>query len=319
MSTEKNSQPSLLAVVIPFYKISYFEELLEALSRQTNHDFTVYIGDDCSSDNPDVILKKYAGKLNIVYKRFADRLGHISLTRQWERCIELIDQEEWIWVLPDDDLPSVNCVEIFYQSIEENVSENVKVYRMPLNIIDRNSVVTRKLNDIPLLENNYQFYSRIVRGLDGSTLGDNVFHRKSFEESGGFVDFPKAWGSDHATILRASSGGLICGLKNASLGFRMSGENISSDIKDGAQKMSARLLFAKWLKEHEGIFPQKPDAEFYRYFYWKGEYYAIYEWDFTVGMWLKLYRLRNICINSYNPFPLFKLLLKRLLSRSMVS
>lgn len=297
-----------LAIVIPFYKISYFEELLQALSRQTNPNFTVYIGNDCSSDNPDVILKRYADKLNIVYERFDERLGNISLTRQWERCLGLVGREEWFWVLPDDDLPSVNCVECFYQSIEKNVSENVKVYRIPLNIIDRNSVITRKMNDIPFLENNYQFYSRIVRGLDGSTLGDNVFHRKSFEDSGGFVDFPKAWGSDHATILRVSAGGTIGCLRSASLGFRMSGENISSDTRDGGLKISARIMFAKWLKKNENIFPEKPDREFYNFFYWKGEHYAIYEWPFNITVLIGLYRLRVVCLSSYNPLPLLKLI-----------
>jgi glycosyltransferase involved in cell wall biosynthesis len=305
---------SKLAIVIPFYKASFFADLLEALSSQTNKDFTVYVGDDCSPNDPKPMLKKYHDKLNIKYRRFDERLGHISLTGQWERCFELIGREEWVWFLPDDDLPSIACVESLYQAIEKNTSDSVKVYRIPLNIIDRNSAIIRKMDAVPFMENNYQFYSRVVRGLDGASLGDNIFHRRSFEEAGGFVDFPKAWGSDHATILKVSAGGKIACLHNATLGFRMSGENISSDVNDASLKMSARIMFANWLKQNENIFPVKPDLEFYKYFYWKGEHYVLHEWPFSFKVWIGLFRLKIICLNSYNPLTLIKLSITKLIA-----
>ena len=46
----------LLAIIVPFYKVSHFEALLEALVNQTNQNFTVYVGNDCSPNDPEPIL-----------------------------------------------------------------------------------------------------------------------------------------------------------------------------------------------------------------------------------------------------------------------
>lgn len=297
-----------LAIVIPFYKVNFFENLLIALSLQTRQNFNVYIGNDCSPDNPEPILKKYYDRLNIKYHPFSERMGSVSLTRQWERCFSLIEDEEWVWFLPDDDIPSANCVEEFYRTLDVDFIENVKVFRLLLNFIDENGIVTHSSARNPQIENNYEFYSRVVRGKSTSTLGDNIFRRRSFEDTGGFVDFPKAWGSDHATVLNVASGGIIYSLDKATLGFRMSGQNISSDITDAYEKMQARNLFAKWLKSNEHIFPCKPDFQFYQYFYWKGEHYAAHEWKFGFNLWMELYRLRVTCLNSINPVPVLMLL-----------
>jgi hypothetical protein len=48
------------------------------------------------------LLEKYR-KFDFVYHRFESNLGGISLTQQWERCIELIADEVWIMILGDDD------------------------------------------------------------------------------------------------------------------------------------------------------------------------------------------------------------------------
>jgi len=306
-------QKNTLAIVIPYYKIGYFEELLSALVNQTNKNFNVYIGDDFSPDSPVELIGNYKDKLNIEYKKFEKNLGGISLTKQWERCIEMIGNEAWVWVLPDDDLPSENCVEAFYEALPNAEQNNVKVFRLPLKIIDDQSVITNDLkNDDPVIENNLEFYSRIVKGKATSTLGDNIFHTKSLAQSGGFVDFPKAWGSDHATVLNVSNGGNLYYLKNAVLNFRMSGENISSDTTDGVEKMESRIQFFKWLKNNENIFPHKPDSEFYKFFYWKGEYYVLNEWKFSFSLLKQLYTLRKICFNSSSILPMVKVVLQKI-------
>ncbi len=306
-----------LAIVIPFYKGAFFQKLLETLASQTNKSFKVYVGNDCSPYDPIPILKLYQYKLNITYKSFEERLGHISLTKQWDRCVAMVKDEEWVWVLPDDDLPSINCVEEFYLALETPEVKKVNVFRFPLNIIDKNGKITKKAGEHPLYENNYDFYMRQLKGGDGSSLGDNIFRRSALERSGGFVDFPKAWGSDHATILNVAAGGLICCLQRTSLSFRMSGENISSDSTDGLVKLDAKVMFAKWLKLNESIFPGKLDIDFYNFFYWKAEYYIMNEWAFDFKLFIKLFELRKICFDSCNIVPVVKFFLKK--TRSLIS
>lgn len=298
-----------LAIIIPYYKISHFEVLLEALTKQTNQDFSVYVGNDCSPANPEHIIEKYYEKLHLKYHKFSARLGHVSLTQQWNRCLNLVNGEEWVWILPDDDLPSPNCVEEFYRALDMVDKFNIKIFRLPLEIIDYHGSVLNKIGEsAPAIETNYEFYSRVVVGKAASSLGDNIFNKRALVATGGFVDFPKAWGSDHATVLRVSSGGSISFLKNAKLGFRMSGENISSDISDGVEKITARIMFAKWMKNNESIFSQKPESGFYKRFYKKGEYYFVHEWPFSFRIWFKMYKLSVICYESFSPLPIIKLL-----------
>jgi len=40
----------MLAIVVPYYKLTFFEETLKSLKSQTNKKFKVYIGDDASPE-----------------------------------------------------------------------------------------------------------------------------------------------------------------------------------------------------------------------------------------------------------------------------
>ena len=108
----------MLAIVIPYYKHTFFEKTLQSLSKQTDKRFKVYIGDDASPENPTALLEKYQGQFNFVYHRFETNLGGTSLAKQWERCIGLSNNEEWIMVLGDDDILGHTVVESFYKNQE---------------------------------------------------------------------------------------------------------------------------------------------------------------------------------------------------------
>jgi hypothetical protein len=76
---------------------------LLSLKNQTNKQFTVYIGNDASSEDPSELLKKYNHDFAFRYKKFDSNQGSISLTKQWERCLKLIGDEPWVMILGDDD------------------------------------------------------------------------------------------------------------------------------------------------------------------------------------------------------------------------
>lgn len=293
---------ALLAIVIPYYRFTFFETLLAALAAQTDKRFHVYIGDDASPENPSTLVSKYSDRIRISYHRFDERIGHIALTAHWDRCVGRIGDEKWVWVVPDDDVPAPNCVETFYRAVDAMPNEPIYVFRFRLEYIDRAGVRTGGVVASPLLEDNLQFYSRVLSGNAGSTLGDNIFRRDHLQESG-FVNFPKAWGSDHATVLRVAAGGKIAALNDAIFQFRMSGDNISSNTQDGLVKLRARIQFAQWLKANEAIFPRRPDTLFYQQFYWKGEFFVVHVWQKSAALWWNLYRLRYLCLGIANPLP----------------
>ena len=60
----------MLAIVIPYYKKTFFRETMESIAAQTCKDFVLYIGDDASPENPKEILEEYKDKIQIVYHRF---------------------------------------------------------------------------------------------------------------------------------------------------------------------------------------------------------------------------------------------------------
>ncbi len=94
-----------IAVVIPYFKPRYLGEVLESLASQRDGDFSVFVGDDCSPDDPSALLEKYRQRLNITYKRFTTNLGRTSLPAHWTRCVAEV-RSEWVWLFSDDDVAS---------------------------------------------------------------------------------------------------------------------------------------------------------------------------------------------------------------------
>jgi Glycosyl transferase family 2 len=301
-----------LAIIIPFFKITYLESLLIALARQTDKRFNLYIGNDNSPDDPHPIIQRFNDVLPISYRHYHDNLGHICPTLQWNRCLDMIEEEEWVWMLPDDDLISENCVEEFYKSLPEIDQNNINVATIPSKVIDADGMDRGTLIINPKVQSSYDFYFRQLKGdATGSSLGDNIFRRAVLVANGGFISFPRAWGSDHATVLNtAGQAGAYC-LQNAWFGFRQSGINISSIRTDGTSKMSARIKFLDWLKQNENIFNKKPDQAFYQFFYWKGEHYFLHEWQESVLLYKLLYQLRYKSTGHKSPLFLLKLFLKK--------
>ena len=130
---------SPVAIVIPYYKFKFFRENLESLANQTDKRFHVYIGNDASLENPEDLLKEFEGKFKFTYKKFDQNLGGTSLTKQWDRCISMMEDEEWLMILGDDDYLEPNVVEEFYKKIED-INENYSVVRFSLEILDEASL-----------------------------------------------------------------------------------------------------------------------------------------------------------------------------------
>jgi glycosyltransferase involved in cell wall biosynthesis len=85
-----------LAIVVPYFKLTFFEATLESLANQTDKRFKVYIGDDASPENPSSLLEQYKESINFKYKRFYNSIGSISLVKQWEHCMTMVQEEEWM-------------------------------------------------------------------------------------------------------------------------------------------------------------------------------------------------------------------------------
>jgi len=242
-----------LAIIIPAYKAEYLEETLSSLCKQSDLRFTVYIGDDASPYDLKDIVDRFKDKLSIIYCRFETNLGAISLTKQWERCVDL-SNEEWIWLFSDDDTMDKNAVQVFYDS----VNENCMLYKFHTQVIDENGDLNPFYKKFDY-RNNFKdvissadfIRNRLACNGFRSFAVEYIFHR-SFYKKFGFIDFPLAWGSDDATwLLYSLDNNRQINILDAQVYWRYSGINISSDSKSllvVEKKIAAAIQYVKWIK-----------------------------------------------------------------------
>lgn len=246
----------MLAIVIPYYKITFFEETLESLSNQTNKDFKVYIGDDSSPENPAELLKKYEGKVNFIYQKFDDNLGKSSLVKQWERCIGLTKNEKWLMILGDDDVLSNNFVETFY--IKKEFFQDVyNVVRFSVIKIDNKSnPISEKFVNVEI-----ESSKKILFNNKRSSLSEYVFAKTKIDEIG-FKNLPLAWWSDVLAVLEFSNFDTIYSINDAYVNVRISDISISGSSHFELQKEHASYLFYNYLLSKNKKYFDKDEINF---------------------------------------------------------
>ncbi|MEC7784231.1 MAG: glycosyltransferase [Bacteroidota bacterium] len=238
-----------LAIVIPVYKIEFLEEALKSIANQTCKDFTLYIGDDCSPHNIKKVVKKFEREVNIVFKRFDTNLGGQDLVAQWERCIDLIGQEEWIWLFSDDDIMAATCVEKFYEALEET-SHSSYLYHFNIQTIGEQGEILKKLPRFPKKLTSLEFFEKRSSNELISFVVEFIFNKEVFLKKGRFQNFDLAWASDHATWIKLSENNLIYTIDDALVYWRKSALNISPNthnIKMAIRKINASRAYYLWV------------------------------------------------------------------------
>lgn len=236
-----------LAIVIPAYKSQYLNATLLSISKQTDNDFTVYIGDDNSPDDIYGVVKCFDGMLKIIYKKFHDNLGSINLTLHWERCIAMTKNEKWIWLFSDDDLMDTNCISMFKQAVVSTQSM-YDLFRFNTKIINHEGKVVQNNTVHPLVEDAYQFAISRLELKRSSYVVEYIFSKQKYLECGKFVNFPLAWSSDDATWINIGLDKGIFTISSPNVYWRYSFTNISSSQIFINEKIAASLQYLIWLK-----------------------------------------------------------------------
>lgn len=236
----------MLSIIIPFYKLTFFEDTLVSLANQTDKRFKVYIGNDASPEDPQLLLNKYIGKFKFEYCRFEVNLGATSLVKQWGRCIEMSGDEEWLMMLCDDDTLSENCIAEFYKSLPEINDNDCNVVRFATFVKQMELQKTSGLYEHPKLEKATDFMYRRITNATRSSLSEYVF-RKTMYLRYGFFDYNLAWHSDDRAWLEFSQFKNIYTINSASVCFRLSDENISRSDYMMKEKNQVTLAFYKFV------------------------------------------------------------------------
>jgi glycosyltransferase involved in cell wall biosynthesis len=240
----------MVAIIIPYYKITFFEKTLESLALQTDKRFTVYIGDDFSPEKPTKILEKYKDEFDFVYHRFESNLGGINLVDQWKRCVALSKNEEWLMLLGDDDFLDTNAIEEFYNYLSENKKIEIDLVRFKLKIINYLESIEENNFEYNTIEDSECLLQRMLSNKETITASEFIFSRKVYDINNGFKNYPLAWFSDYATWLQFGLKSKIHNIKSASVYWRLSGINISSQFKSVNQirwKVMSLFLFMNYV------------------------------------------------------------------------
>lgn len=239
-----------LAIVIPAYKSTFLPAALDSIAAQTCKDFTLYIGDDCSPNNIGEIVDKYEDKINIIYKRFDTNLGGKDLVAQWERCIDMTQDEEWIWLFSDDDMMDKNCVEEFYKTIEDN--KDCDIFHFDINVINSEGQIVKQTEPYPKGLSAWDFCKQRTDCKILSFVVEYVYRKTSFIDKGRFQNFDMAWGSDVATITKLIGCKTLGIINNARVSWRQSDENISPNksVKMSYRKLMAVADYTNWINTY---------------------------------------------------------------------
>jgi glycosyltransferase involved in cell wall biosynthesis len=237
-----------LAIVIPAYKKQFFMKALNSIANQTSKNFTLYIGDDDSKDDLYSIVRIFEKDIDIVYKKFDFNLGSISLTKQWERCINLSKNEKYIWLFSDDDIAPREAVQKFYETITTK-SDSYDLYRFNICYIDQHGNEKGEISSHPDYELSEDFIKRRLQFQTISSACEYIFSRKVFDKYG-LIDFPLAWCADDATWATFGKEHGIITIPSQPVQFRLSGFNISTDNALNIIKFNSVLLFLKWCSKN---------------------------------------------------------------------
>jgi hypothetical protein len=238
-----------LAIVIPAFKIMYFEQVLISIANQTCKDFTLYIGSDASPHEFKPLVDLYASEIRIVFKHFDENLGGKDLVAQWERCIDLVGDEEWIWLFSDDDFMDLRCVENFYRSMSRNPDYDLFHFNV-MKVDEFNNATFTQFIPFPEILTSEEFLIRKLQGGYFSTAVEYIFRKSHFLEQGRFQNFDLAWGSDTATWIKLGQNRGIRNIDEALVYWRESPFNISTNNWDKEiliRKHCSRIEFANWI------------------------------------------------------------------------
>lgn len=226
-----------LAIVIPYYKIDFFEETIQSIAQQTEKRFTLYIGNDASPNDPLLIINKYLKEDEYTYFEYKENLGGENLALQWERILENV-QEEWFQILGDDDCLAQNFVEEFYNTLPEIEKKGISIIKCGFDWIDEGSnFLESNVYDYDLVSPSELFEKKYF-GQIRSSLSENIYRTLVFKKKN-FVKLPLAWGSDDISLLDFSGGNMIKYIRKQLVQVRVFSNSISGSSKYDYQKQLA--------------------------------------------------------------------------------
>ncbi|MDM1547545.1 glycosyltransferase [Empedobacter falsenii] len=262
-----------LAIVIPFYKVDFFEKTIQSIVEQTDKRYTLYIGNDASPNNPKPILDKYLQPQEYHYFNYKENLGGKNLALQWERILEKVT-EEWVQILGDDDCIGIDFVETFYKTLPQVEKENISLIKCGIHWInDEGELLETHVYDFDIISATEVFIKKYL-GEIRSSLSENIYKTQIIKNIK-FTKLPLAWGTDDLSLLDFSQKGLIKYISKHLVNVRISTESISGSILYDQKKSRAintlrEIIIMKHSNQLPDYFIRKTMEDYLYEAYYKG-------------------------------------------------
>lgn len=245
--------------LLPAYKPDFFEEALRSIKSQTYSDFKVLVSDDCSPHDLKSIYNKVCGDDDrFTYRRNEVNMGSKSLVSHWNLLVDMCDTEYFILASDDD---------VYEPTFLEEVDKLVVKYP-EVDLIRARCKMVNENRNFAFYDGIYQEFTDSLEFVNLMYLHNSIkcianytFRLKALKAIGGFIDFPLAWFSDRATVMKLSAHG-VANTKDVLFSFRISDVNITfgkNDEKKAYTKEYATQLYDQWFKDFMISFEKRKD------------------------------------------------------------
>lgn len=248
--------------LLPAYKAKYFDEALASIKNQTFKDFKVIVSDDCSPEDLKSVFDKVVGDdPRFEFRRNEVNMGGKSLVSHWNLLVDLCYTDYFI-MASDDDI----YANTFLEEIDRLLSKfkDVNLVRARVERINDCGKVIGKEFICDEFTEQAELIHFLAFDYSIHCLANYVFKTNAFKINGGFIDFPIAWFSDDATVIREANHGVVC-TSNPLFKFRDSEINLSSahncHPSSSYNKVQACIWYIKWLDSFRKHMVESNDTE----------------------------------------------------------
>ena len=288
--------------VLPAYKSQFLKESIDSILAQSYKDFELIIVDDASPDDIKGVVSSY-DDARIRYYRNEENIGGTNLVAQWNHSIEYANGD-WIILATDDDIYE----NAFLETADKLLGKypDVDIFRGRISSFNSSSPETIRDEEVcmPEIASFEEFaYSKFHDLMGG--IPQYVFRRKALMKLGGFVEFPKALGSDDLTALLLAHKGIACSGEYL-VRFRFSGQNISSEGNYLEEKAVATIIYYAFI--YERILPLLSDDNIYKK-HWSQLLKNMYPYNVKIAILNEIYKIPFLkrkqfleLIDKYTPY-----------------
>lgn len=213
----------LITIAIPAYKAQYIDVAIRSALEQTYGNIEIIIVDDCSPYDIKSVVDSFAND-KIKYYRNENNLGANDPSQNWNKCLELANGE-FLCLLCDDDKYAPTYVEQMVALTKKYPEADI--FRCGVKILNGNQETVGLFPLAPEHESIEEYIWHLHSGNNRQTISEWMLRTSALRKIGGYVNSPKAWGSDAMTIFTLGRYSEVITSPERLVFFRMSSINIT--------------------------------------------------------------------------------------------